>query len=271
MKYKVVVLDLDGTLTNSRKEITLRTRMTLKKFMEAGGIVALASGRPTYGIMPLAKELELSEYGGYILSFNGGQILECSTKKTIYQKVFDKKAPAKIYRLAAENKVGIMTYQDDFIITETPENEYVKKEAFINKMPVCRVNDFVSYVDFPVTKCLLVKDGEYLAKVEKKAKETLGSGFSILRSEPYFLEIMPEGIDKAKSLARLLSFLEIEKEQMAAFGDGFNDQSMIEFAGLGVAMKNAQKVVKNVADVIAPSNDEDGVACMMETHILGQG
>ena len=77
MRYKVVVLDLDGTLTNSQKEVTSHTKETLFRYMENGGTVVLASGRPTYGVMPIARELELNERGGYILSFNGGNIIDC--------------------------------------------------------------------------------------------------------------------------------------------------------------------------------------------------
>ena len=114
----------------------------------------------------------------------------------------------------------------------------------------------------------MVADGDYLARVEEQLKMELGSRYSILRSEPYFLEIMPEGIDKAQSLERLLAHVGIERKEMAAFGDGFNDRSMLVYAGLGVAMGNAQEPVKEAADYIAPTNDEDGVAWVIEHMIM---
>ncbi len=224
MEYKILVLDIDGTLTNSKKEITPRTRAALKKAQEKGVKIVLASGRPTYGIMPVAKQLELEEYGGYILS----------------------------------------------VITPKKDDQYVELESRINKMEVREVEDFKSFVNFPVTKCLMVEDGEYLAEVEKKVKARLGDMLSVLRSEPFFLEIMPKNIDKAYSLGKLLEHLEMEREQMIACGDGFNDRSMIEFAGLGVAMANAQEPVKAAADHVTVSNDEDGVAVVVERFILGE-
>ena len=169
---------------------------------------------------------------------------------------------------AKEHDVGILTYEGDNIVTETPENIYAQKESFINKMPIQKIEDFSSYVNFPVTKCLMVADGDYLARVEEQLKMELGSRYSILRSEPYFLEIMPEGIDKAQSLERLLAHVGIERKEMAAFGDGFNDRSMLVYAGLGVAMGNAQEPVKEAADYIAPTNDEDGVAWVIEHMIM---
>lgn len=268
MRYKMVVLDLDGTLTNSKKEITPYTKEMLFRYMEAGGIVVLASGRPTYGIVPLAKELELPERGGYILSYNGGNIFDCKTMEAIYQKKMDPKVPAKLAAMAKEYNVALVTYQDEFLITETPDDEYVRKEEFINKMPPKKVDDFAAYVDFPITKCLMTADGDYLAQVEQWVKERLGHENNVFRSAPFFLEIVPKGIDKAQSLGRLLAYLGMSVEEMAAFGDGFNDKSMIEYAGLGVAMSNAVDEVKEAARLIAPSNDEDGVAWTIEKVIL---
>ena len=264
----MVVLDLDGTLTNSEKKVTERTKKALTDYMEHGGTVVLASGRPTYGIIPLARELHLDTYGGYILSFNGGQIISCEKNEVIYQKELPSGVPKLLGEKAKEHNVGILTYEGDHIVTETPENIYAQKESFINKMPIQKIEDFSSYVNFPVTKCLMVADGDYLARVEEQLKMELGSRYSILRSEPYFLEIMPEGIDKAQSLERLLAHVGIERKEMAAFGDGFNDRSMLVYAGLGVAMGNAQEPVKEAADYIAPTNDEDGVAWVIEHMIM---
>ncbi|MCI5479797.1 MAG: Cof-type HAD-IIB family hydrolase [Lachnospiraceae bacterium] len=268
MDYHMVVLDLDGTLTNSEKKVTERTKKALTDYMEHGGTVVLASGRPTYGIIPLARELHLDTYGGYILSFNGGQIISCEKNEVIYQKELPSGVPKLLGEKAKEHDVGILTYEGDHIVTETPENIYAQKESFINKMPIQKIEDFSSYVNFPVTKCLMVADGDYLARVEEQLKMELGSRYSILRSEPYFLEIMPEGIDKAQSLERLLAHVGIERKEMAAFGDGFNDRSMLVYAGLGVAMGNAQEPVKEAADYIAPTNDEDGVAWVIEHMIM---
>lgn len=268
MKYKMVVLDLDGTLTNSRKEITPYTKEMLFRYMEEGGKVVLASGRPTFGIMPLAEELELTERGGYILSFNGGNIIDCRKQETIYQKKLAPGIPARLAEMAAEYSVHLLSYEGEHIISEHPEDIYVQKEAFINKMPVKKVEDFGSYVTFPITKCLMVGDGAHMAEIEPLVRERLGHGNNVFRSEPFFLEIMPKGIDKAQSLGRLLAYLGMSVEEMAAFGDGYNDKTMLEYAGLGVAMANAQEEVKYSAGLIAPSNDEDGVAWVLEHVIL---
>lgn len=268
MEYKLLVLDIDGTLTNSKKEITEKTKQALRAAQNAGVKIVLASGRPTYGIMPVAKELELEKHGGYILSFNGGQILNAQTGEVIYAKTLPQEMPALIYELSKEYNTNVITYRDEEVITPKKDDQYVEIESRINKMPVREVDDFAGYVDFPVTKCLMVGDGDYLAEVEIKVRERLGGSLSVLRSEPFFLEIMPKNIDKAYSLGKLLAHLGLDKSQMIACGDGFNDRSMIEFAGLGVAMENAQIPVKEVADHITFSNDQDGVAAVVEEFIL---
>ena len=260
MKYRVLVLDLDGTLTNSRKEITDKTKTALQEYQRQGGIVILASGRPAYGIWPLAKELELDQFGGYILAFNGGQITDCRSQKILKRRTIPKEMNGVLYRLAKENQVVILTYGEDCLITENPEDQYVKEEVRINRMEARKVNSFTESVNSPVEKFLMVGDGDYLAGVEVRVKEAVGGNLSICRSAPFFLEIMPEGIDKSVSLKWLMEYLELGLEELAACGDGFNDLSMIEAAGLGIAMANGQECVKAAADVIAPSNDEDGVA-----------
>ncbi|MGN0315328.1 MAG: Cof-type HAD-IIB family hydrolase [Fusicatenibacter sp.] len=270
MNYKIVVLDLDGTLTNNKKEITPHTREVLMSFQKSGGIVVLASGRPTYGVDPLAKELELSRYGGYLLSFNGALITECATGNLIYEQWLPKEIPATAAALARKYQTAILTYRDSNILTETPENQYVQKESYCTKMHIQKIDCFEKEITFPVVKCLMLERGVYLAEVEKKVQEYFGDSLSIFRSEPYFLEIMPKGIDKAKSLARLLEYLHMTREEMIAFGDGFNDKSMLMFAGLGVAMQNGQPAVKAVADLIAPSNEDDGVAYVVESLMLGK-
>lgn len=268
MTYKMIVLDLDGTLTNRDKVITDRTKRALMEAQKRGIIVVLASGRPTYGVMPLAIELELEKYGGYILSFNGGIIFNCRTKEIVFEKKLPAEANTRIIRLASQEQVAILTYEDSFIISDQPESPYVQKESAINHLKVKKIDDMAAHVTFRVPKFLMVGDGDYLAGVEVRVRDALGSGFSVYRSESFFLEVLPDGIDKAQCLGQLLDLLGIDVQQMIACGDGYNDLSMIRFAGLGVAMANAVDPVREAADYITLSNDEDGVAHVVEKFLL---
>lgn len=266
MSYKLLVLDLDGTLTNTKKEITLRNREALLGVQKEGTKLVLASGRPTYGIVPLANELQMEKNGGFILSYNGGEIINRETGEMLYANILPDSVVPKLYECAKRHKLAILTYDKEYIITENADDEYVQKEAFLNKMQIRESKDFLSDIHLPVAKCLIVGDPEKLLAVESELSILLQGKISVYRSEPYFLELVPLGIDKAQSLAVLLKKLNIGREEMIAVGDGYNDLSMIQFAGVGVAMANAQEPVKEIADYITLSNDEDGVAAVVERY-----
>lgn len=268
MSYKMLVLDIDGTLTNSKKEITPRTKTALKKAQDKGVTLVIASGRPTPGIVPIAEELELDSRGGYILSFNGAVVTNYKTKEVVCQTSLPMDVLPRLYQSSCQFGIPIVSYSGGSIVTESPNDKYVEIEARINKMPVTQVDNFVEAIKHEVPKCLMVGDGDYLASVEKEIDGIYGKCLSIYRSEPYFLEIMPKNIDKANSLSKLLSHLGMQKEEMIACGDGFNDLSMIKYAGLGVAMGNAQAIVKESANYVTLTNDEDGVASVVDEFIL---
>lgn len=268
MKYKLLVLDLDGTLTNKQKEITPHTLETLMKAQEMGVKIVLASGRPTYGIVPLAQALELKKYGGYILSYNGCEIIDWKSGELLYENVLNQEVLPYLYDCAKKNNFAMISYEDNFVITEHPEDEYVLKEANLNKMPIKKVENLLEAIKFPVAKCLIVGESTRLALLEKEMYEVLKEKMGVFRSEPYFLELVPKGIDKAQSLAVLLEKIGMKREEMIAIGDGFNDLSMIQYAGLGIAMENAQQVVKESADHITSCNESDGVAAAVKKFIF---
>lgn len=270
MKYKLLVLDLDGTLTNTRKEVTEYTRTTLIKAQEQGLKIVLASGRPTYGIAPLANLLQLDKYEGYVLSYNGGEIIDWKTGELLYKNLLDPEVLPYLYQCANDNHFAIVTYDGEYVLTEYPDDEYVLKEALLNVMKIKKVDNFLKAVQHPIAKCLIVGEPTRLAVLEKEMYNHLQDRMGVFRSEPYFLELVPKGIDKAQSLAVLLKEIGMTKDEMIAVGDGFNDLSMIKYAGLGVAMSNAQEVVKENADFITLSNEEDGVAHVVEKFILSE-
>ena len=158
-----------------------------------------------------------------------------------------------LYECARIHQLSILTYDGADIITENSQDPYVQKEAFLNKMAVRETNDFLTEITLPVAKCLIVGDAAELSL-------RLQGHINVFRSEPYFLELVPQGIDKALSLAVLLKEIGVAREEVIAMGDGYNDLSMIKFAGLGIAMGNAQEPVKKAANYITLSNEEDGVA-----------
>lgn len=265
---KVLALDIDGTLTNSKKQITEATKQAIRGIMDRGHKVVLASGRPTPGMGRYAKELELDKQGGYLLSFNGGKIVDCVTGEVVHQYFLPLEIVPELYEFAKERGAGLITYDGDIVISAFEPDEYIILEAGINWLPIRHQPDFVEYVNYDINKCLMTAPGEQAAVYEKELQERFWDRISVYRSEPFFIEIMPKNIDKANSLDRMLETVGLTRENTICCGDGFNDMTMIQYAGVGVAMANAQEEVKKSADFITDSNDDDGIIKVIDTFIL---
>lgn len=265
---KILVLDLDGTLTNDNKIITPKTKEALEHMLSLGHQVVLASGRPTVGVLPVARELQLQRYDSYILSYNGGSILNCKTNEVIYSRTLPDDIVPELFSLADKIPMGMMTYNDTGIIANMHHDEFMELEAGINHLALQHFENPLAQLNAPVNKCLGTTSIEKAPQVEKLFDERFGKRISVSRSEPFFIELVPKGIDKAASLERLCELLHCSRNDMIACGDGFNDLSMIRYAGIGVAMENAQKPVREAADYITYSNNDDGIAHVIEKFIL---
>lgn len=258
-EYKAIAMDLDDTLLTSDLQISNETKNTLLKCQKDGISVILASGRPIYAIEKYAKELELEKYNGYIVGFNGAAVKDCHTGQLIMQKNLPTNYIQELYDLSIENKVYIHTYVGDEIITPR-NNPYTEIEGKLTGMPIKEVSDFVKSINQEVVKVLMLENPEYLKTVYDKLSSDLGHRLSLTISKPYFLEIMDMGIEKGIALTHICNKLGINKESLIAFGDSYNDLSMLKNAGLGIAMGNAQVDVKKQSDYVTDGNNEDGIA-----------
>ena len=271
MKYKLLVLDVDGTLLNDEREISKRTLAALLKVQQMGVRIVLASGRPTYGLMPLAKTLELGNYGGFVLSYNGCQIIKAQNGEILFERRINPEMLPYLEKKARKNGFAIFTYHDDTLITDSPDNEYIKNEALLNNLKIIKEDEFSTAIDFAPCKCMLVSDKEKaLIGLEQHWEKRLAGTLDAFRSEPYFLEVVPCGVNKANTLGALLEHLGVTREEVIAVGDGVCDVTMLQLAGMGVAMGHSQDSVKVCADYVTASNEEDGVALAVEKLMLAE-
>lgn len=271
MKYKLLVLDVDGTLLNDEREISKRTLAALLKVQQMGVRIVLASGRPNYGLMPLAKTLELGNYGGFVLSYNGCQIIKAQNGEILFERRINPEMLPYLEKKARKNGFAIFTYHDDTLITDSPDNEYIKNEALLNNLKIIKEDEFSTAIDFAPCKCMLVSDKEKaLIGLEQHWEKRLAGTLDAFRSEPYFLEVVPCGVNKANTLGALLEHLGVTREEVIAVGDGVCDVTMLQLAGMGVAMGHSQDSVKVCADYVTASNEEDGVALAVEKLILAE-
>ena len=258
MAYELLVLDVDGTLVNSQKEISEATKEAILECQENGIKVAIASGRCTEGIRHQAKAIGLDQYGGYVISYNGGQITDFRTGEVIYDIPLPKGMIYEIVDYGRQHGTGFITYSGGQIIAHSDTDPYIVVDAKGCDIPIYVPEDF-SQMKEPFNKCILTGEPELLAELEQEAAKDFQGRLSVYRSEGFYLEMMPPGVDKAYGIAALLGKLGISRRQVIGCGDGFNDIPMIRYAGLGVAMGNASEEVKQQADYVAPSCDEDGL------------
>ena len=267
----MIVLDVDGTLLNDDHIITARMRAAVIKVQQMGIRIVLASGRPTYGLLPLAKELDMDKNDGYILAYNGGQIMNVQTGDIVFEKHINPKMLPYLERKAIKNNFSIFTYCDDTIIANDLSDEHILQEAGLNAMRLKEVDNFAEAVTFSPYKCMIVSDDEKaLERLENQWKKHLAGELDVFRSETYFLEVVPPSINKANTLSILLEKLSVAAESVIAIGDGVCDVTMIQLAGYGIAMGNAQESVKACADYVTLTNDRDGVAAAIEKMVLAE-
>eukprot|EP01136_Pigoraptor_vietnamica_P023671 Opistho-1_new@76018 len=266
MKYKMLVLDIDDTLLNDDHQISEKNKEMILKAQEKGVYVVLASGRPTPAMTHYAKDLSLHTFGSYIVAYNGGEIVDMTNEEVLFEQSISTEHLHELYDFSVAQNVHILAYLDGAIITES-ESKYIDLEAYLTGMPLRKVESFKEAINKPSIKCIMLEEPDYLATVSDKLKAHIDHK-SITTSKPFFLEVMQKGIDKAASLARLAERLNIHPAEIIAVGNANNDLTMIEYAGLGVWVDNVTPEIRQKADVIVASNNNDGVAEVIERYIL---
>ncbi|WP_125723366.1 Cof-type HAD-IIB family hydrolase [Flavobacterium ustbae] len=267
MQYKMIVLDMDDTLLTDDHRISDLNKKVLLEAQAKGVYVVLASGRPTIAMTAYAKELQLDLNDSYMLSFNGAIISRVKDNLVLFEQKLTVEQIHALYDYSVKMNTHIITYLDDEIISET-DSEYIEIEKEITGMAHRKVSSFKEYVDRPAVKCILLQDPEYLKTVEKDLIDFMPH-LSVSTSKPFFLEVAQLGIDKAASLKRLAEEkLGIHRSEIIAVGNAGNDLTMIEYAGLGVWVDNVTPELRDKADLIVSSNNNDGVAEVVQRFIL---
>lgn len=266
--YKLIALDMDGTLLNKNGEVSEGNKIAIKKAIEKGIKVVLCSGRNIDGLEKFLEELSLKEDGQYIITCNGGAIYSCHDKKVISSIMMKGKDIHKISKLSKELGIKMQVYTLDKCIA-TEENEYTEFERNHIGTTIKIINDYNEInEDEELMKALLLEKAEILDEKIKKIPQEYREKYNLVKSLPQTLEVMPKNCNKAIGIKNLIEKIGIKPEEVIAIGDECNDLEMIEFAGLGVAMGNGNVKVKEIANYITESNNEDGVAKVIEKFIL---
>lgn len=267
MKYKLIVMDLDGTLNNSKKQITPATQEALIQAQKLGAKLVLASGRPTHGLYREAKLLQMDTYGGMLLSFNGARVEDYTTKEVLYNETLPQKCIRPIINNARALNLNIMVHDGEYVVVENESCYKVEYETGATCMKKKVVEDLNKYLNYNPNKFLLSAPEEHLKEVFEDFKLPFGDMLSIYTSAPFYVEVVNNGINKGSALHGIAQRLHIKPEEIIAFGDEMNDLTMLQYAGHGVAMGNAVKPIKLIAKEVTLSNDEDGIAYSLQKNI----
>lgn len=278
MAIKVIIMDVDGTLTNAKKVVTPKTKEALIKAEEAGAILILASGRPTSGLLDIAHELEMEKHHGLLVSYNGSKVIDCETMETLFNQALSveegkavlehmKKFPRVRPMIDKGEYMYVNNVYDNMIQFNGAPFDVIQYESRGGKFKLCEKDDLAEFVDFQLNKILTTSDPEYLQEHYQEMMEPFKDTLSCMFTGPFYFEFTAKGIDKAKALDTVLIPMGYQKEEMIAFGDGYNDASMVKYAGTGVAMENAVQDLKDIADEITLSNEEDGIAVSLYKHM----
>lgn len=277
MSIKVIIMDVDGTLTNSKKLIPEETKNALIKAQENGAILILASGRPTSGLIDFAKELDMEKHHGLLVSFNGSTVIDCETNKILFNETMTIDDGQAVLEHLKNFKVKPMINKNDYMYVndvfdniikwDGKDTNIIQYESRGGKFKLCEKDDLAAFADYPLNKILTAGDPEYLQENYKAIMEPFKDKLSCMFTAPFYFEFTANGIDKAKALDTVLIPMGYTREEMIAFGDGHNDASMIEYAGIGVAMGNAVENLKRIANEVTLSNEEDGIAVSLYKHM----
>jgi Cof subfamily protein (haloacid dehalogenase superfamily) len=267
---RLLALDLDDTLLRSDQTISFRTRNAIKKAESLGVTLVLASGRVPAAMEKYAKMLGLHKKPGYLVCNNGTIIQESHTGELVYEAFLPAKPSLIAFDLANAEGFPVQIYEHD-VMYISRKNEFADYDQSLTGLRQVVVEDFRGRVAEGCYKLLIPGDPMILKPLEDLLRTYIGDEVTLFTSKPYFLEILPPETDKGSALAAVANKLKIKREEVMAVGDSMNDEAMLEWAGYGVVMLNGDDRLRQKASLVtAKTNDDDGVADLIERFILGK-
>lgn len=291
--YKLIAVDLDGTLLNSYGDISEKNKNSIKKSMEKGAEVVIASGRPVSSAKAYANEAGANKY---VICGNGSVLYDIQKEQILYNKSIDKQKVLQIIKICEENSIFYSIYTENLTIAKSLNynilfyNNENKKMPDDKKTNIKIINNIYKYLeDNPNTEILKItvcdensiifggivkrlkeiKDIDVL-EVQHMARKVITSGTKEIKIEYHYTEITSKNVNKWNAIEKLADILKIEKEEIMTIGDNMNDKEMIENAGLGIIMENSAPYMKKFADKVVSNNNEDGVSEALEKYVFNE-
>jgi Cof subfamily protein (haloacid dehalogenase superfamily) len=264
MTIKLVAIDMDDTLLDSKRVVSPRTRAAIKQAAGQGVTVTIATGRMYSSAVPYARQLELNVP---IITYNGALIRACISGETFWHRPIDRQVAAEIMVLCREHNWYVQSYLDDvlYVKENNEKSAYYENVAGIKAVPM---GDKLYSMPGQPTKMLILEEPGKIKEIAETLRRQFGDAITLATSKPNYLEMNHPGVNKGVALSYLAKQLHIEQHEVMAVGDSQNDLDMIEYAGFGVAMGNAADNVKKIAQAVTSGHDADGVAEAIEKFVL---
>lgn len=262
--YKLIAIDLDGTLLADDLTISPDTVKAIQKAVEVGTIVTIATGRMFSSAKQFAQQLGINVP---LITYQGAIIKDANEQEVIYERLISPDIAQKLVEISSVKNIHLQVYQDD-ILYGAVENEKLVDYAEGVMVPYTVEPDLLKLAEKGFTKALFIEKPEMIDVLQEELKALFGNRAHIAKSKPHFLEVTHPEANKGLALLHLAKTLGINQSEIIGIGDNHNDKELIVTAGLGVAMGNAVKEMKDIADFVSLSNNEEGVKHVIEKFVL---
>lgn len=271
MSIELIAIDLDGTLLNNEKKINLKVKNTLAKAKEKGIKVVICTGRPLPGVVDYLKELNLEEAGDYVITYNGALVQKAHDGTTIAHHTMSFEDFLEVEAMSQKMNVHCQTLDEKSIYTTNKDiSPFTVRESSLVHMPIKYRSVEEMDPNLIISKMMMIDEPNVLDAGITQIPSTFYEKYTVLRSEPFYLEVLNKAASKGQALKDLADILSLPRESIMALGDNENDRDMIVFAGIGVAMGNATKEIKAISDYVTDTNELDGVATVIEKLVFNQ-
>lgn len=270
LQVKLIAFDLDDTLLNDETDISPRTLKAIQDCSQKGIYIVLCSGRVESAILPYVRKLNIAgtQTGRYIIAINGAEIFDLHTRLPIFEKTLDIQVQKEVFHYCSSFDMGCHVCDSDTVYADR-DTPWTRLDSKLCGIKFNKVDDFDSFLEKGHPKMLIPAPKEQIAKFMPLLKEKLSGRAEVFTSKPYFLEVMPLNCGKGQSILELAKMLNIPKENTMAFGDSFNDETMLRLTEYGVAMKNSAQEIYSMARFVTEfDNNHDGIADFLEKWVL---
>ncbi len=268
MSIKLVAIDIDGTLVNDQKKISPFVKEAIMEARTQGVKIVLCTGRPTIGVYPYLKELDLIGSEEYVIAYNGALVQTTDGEKTLVSYTLDHENYLEIEALSRTVGSHLHTLDHEHLYTANRDiSEFTVFESFLTKMPLFYRPVSEMSENLSIIKMMMIDKPEILDTAISQLPGWFFEKYATAKSEPFYFEIVNKNASKGNALASLAQTLDIKVDEVMALGDNENDLSMIQYAGTGVAMGNAVPSVKQAAKDITKTNEQDGVAFALKKYL----